>query len=73
MASKRIEELERRVKELEARRSVEYHYHYHYGSPYNWYPAPAPQPWWQYTTTPTGIFTSGTTSGTSPVTITSTQ
>jgi hypothetical protein len=37
----RLEQLERKVKELEARPLIQYHYHY--GSPHPWY---APQPWY---------------------------
>lgn len=52
-ALKRIEELEKRVCELEARPLLpareEYHYHYHWPQPTYWpvFPAPVyPQPWW---------------------------
>ena len=50
-ALKRIEELERRVKELEAQPKQEIHYHNypalpHYVPPsYPWYPQPV-LPWW---------------------------
>jgi hypothetical protein len=44
---RRIEELERRIAELEARRPVEYHYHYHLPVP-QYYQLPPAQiyPWW---------------------------
>jgi hypothetical protein len=41
-ALKRIEELERKVAQLEARPFGEHHYHYHYGAPQT--PAPT-YPW----------------------------
>lgn len=46
-ALKRIEELERRVKELEAqpRQEFHYHYHYHYSQPANYAPWHPCLPW----------------------------
>ena len=44
-AIKRIEELERKVKELEASSLGAQHYHYHYPSAV---PRPAPLPTWPY-------------------------
>ncbi len=44
-AMKRIEELERRVRELEAKPAQESHFHYHYAQPVQ-LPQYQPQPWW---------------------------
>ena len=44
---KRIDALERKVKELEARPATQWHYHYQYPQPY-YIPTyvPSPSPWW---------------------------
>lgn len=51
-AMKRIEELERRVKELEAqpKQVFEYHYHQPAYQPQPWYPPQPVYPWSPYTT-----------------------
>ena len=70
VSKKRLEDLERRVKELEAKPSQETHFHYHYPYQQYWYPYGYLQPgipWYSGTwcgTANMGLAQMGTTSGT---------